>query len=206
MADTYGPMSPQAQISGVDGEAISSSGDVVVVSVNHRLNVFGYLDLSAYDEKYKYSANVGLMDIVDSLKWIQDNIEAFGGDPENVTLFGQSGGGAKVLAMMTSPYAKGLFEKGIVQSGATETWGVKFNTHESSTVLAENILKNLNITPENLEEIQNVSVEDLEAAASDALVQTGEQLQIPDLDRRFLCRRLGTGCRWRFSSNRSGNR
>lgn len=87
MADTYGPMSPQAQISGVDGEAISSSGDVVVVSVNHRLNVFGYLDLSAYDEKYKYSANVGLMDIVDSLKWIQDNIEAFGGDPENVTLF-----------------------------------------------------------------------------------------------------------------------
>lgn len=171
MADTYGPMSPQAQISGVDGEssqdgtdnnsqnlniwtpgvndgkkrpvmvwlhgggfstgsanedgydgeAISSSGDVVVVSVNHRLNVFGYLDLSAYDEKYKYSANVGLMDIVDSLKWIQDNIEAFGGDPENVTLFGQSGGGAKVLAMMTSPYAKGLLEKGIVQSGATET-------------------------------------------------------------------------------------
>ena len=179
MADTYGPMSPQAQISGVDGEAISSSGDVVVVSVNHRLNVFGYLDLSAYDEKYKYSANVGLMDIVDSLKWIQDNIEAFGGDPENVTLFGQSGGGAKVLAMMTSPYAKGLFEKGIVQSGATETMGVKFNTQESSTVLAENILKNLNITPENLEEIQNVSVEDLEAAASDALVQTGEQLQIP---------------------------
>lgn len=179
MADTYGPMSPQAQISGVDGEAISSSGDVVVVSVNHRLNVFGYLDLSAYDEKYKYSANVGLMDIVDSLKWIQDNIEAFDGDPENVTLFGQSGGGAKVLAMMTSPYAKGLFEKGIVQSGATETMGVKFNTHESSTVLAENILKNLNITPENLEEIQNVSVEDLEAAASDALVQTGEQLQIP---------------------------
>lgn len=179
MADTYGPMSPQAQISGVDGEAISSSGDVVVVSVNHRLNVFGYLDLSAYDEKYKYSANVGLMDIVDSLKWIQDNIEAFGGDPENVTLFGQSGGGAKVLAMMTSPYAKGLFEKGIVQSGATETMGVKFDTQESSTVLAENILKNLNITPENLEEIQNVSVKDLEAAASDALVQTGEQLQIP---------------------------
>ncbi len=81
--------------------------------------------------------------------------------------------------MMTSPYAKGLFEKGIVQSGATETMGVKFNTQESSTVLAENILKYLNITPENLEEIQNVSVEDLEAAASDALVQTGEQLQIP---------------------------
>lgn len=229
MADTYGPMSPQSQISGVegeasqegtdnnsqnlniwtpgvndgkkrpvmvwlhgggfstgtanddqyDGEALSSSGDVVVVSVNHRLNVFGHLDLSAYDEKYKYSANVGIMDIVDSLKWIQDNIEAFGGDPENVTLFGQSGGGAKILALMTSPYASGLFEKGIVQSGATETMGVKFNTQESSTVLAENILKNLNITEDNIEEIQNVSVEDLEKAANEALAQTGEQLQIP---------------------------
>lgn len=101
------------------------------------------------------------MDIVDSLKWIQDNIEAFGGDPENVTLFGQSGGGAKVLAMMTSPYAKGLFQKGIVQSGATETMGVKFNTQESSTALAENILKNLNITPDNIEDIQYVSADDL---------------------------------------------
>lgn len=110
---------------GYDGQALSSSGDVVIVSVNHRLNVFGYLDLSAYGDKYKYSANVGLMDIVDSLKWIQDNIEAFGGDPENVTLFGQSGGGAKVLAMMTSPYAKGLFQKGIVQSGADRDHGSK---------------------------------------------------------------------------------
>lgn len=95
---------------GYDGEALSRSGDVVVVSVNHRLNVFGYLDLSAYGEKYKDSANVGIRDIVDSLEWIQENIEAFGGDPDNVTVFGQSGGGAKVLALMTSPYAKGLFE------------------------------------------------------------------------------------------------
>ena len=229
MADTYGPMSPQGQISGVegdssqdgtdnnsqnlniwtpgvndgqkrpvmvwlhgggfstgsaneegyDGEALSSSGDVVVVSVNHRLNVFGYLDLSAYGDKYKYSANVGMMDIVDSLKWIQENIEAFGGDPENVTVFGQSGGGAKVLALMTSPYAEGLFQKGIVQSGATETMGVSFNTQESSTALAENVLKNLNITEDNIEDIQTVSVEDLETAATEALSQTGEELQIP---------------------------
>ena len=88
-----------------DGEALSQSGDVVVVSVNHRLNVFGHLDLSAYDEKYKYSANVGMTDIVAALEWIQENISTFGGDPENVTVFGQSGGGAKVLALMTSPYA-----------------------------------------------------------------------------------------------------
>lgn len=168
-----------ANESSYDGEALSSSGDVVVVSVNHRLNVFGYLDLAAYDDQYKYSANVGMMDIIDSLQWIHDNIEAFGGDPENVTVFGQSGGGAKVLALMTSPYAKGLFQKGIVQSGATETMGVSFNTQESSTALTENILKNLNITADNLEEIQNIPVEELEEAATEALSQTGEELKIP---------------------------
>lgn len=164
---------------GYDGESLSRSGDAVVVSVNHRLNVFGYLDLSAYGEKYKDSANVGIRDIIDSLEWIQDNIEAFGGDPDNVTVFGQSGGGAKVLALMTSPYAKGLFHKGIVQSGATETMGVIFNTQEASTRLAENILKKLNITEDNLEEIQTVLAEELEAAAGEALGETGEELKLP---------------------------
>lgn len=164
---------------GYDGEALSRSGDVVVVSVNHRLNVFGHLDLSAYGEKYKYSANVGITDIVDALEWIQDNIAAFGGDPNNVTVFGQSGGGAKVLALMTSPYAKGLFDKGIVQSGATETMGVQFNTQVSSTRLAQNVLSQLGISADNIEDIQKVSAEDLQAAASQALQQTGEELQIP---------------------------
>lgn len=161
---------------GYDGEALSRSGDVVVVSVNHRLNVFGHLDLSAYGEKYKYSANVGITDIVDALEWIQDNIAAFGGDPNNVTVFGQSGGGAKVLALMTSPYAKGLFDKGIVQSGATETMGVQFNTQVSSTRLAQNVLSQLGISADNIEDIQKVSAEDLQAAASQALQQTGEEL------------------------------
>lgn len=164
---------------GYDGEALSRSGDVVVVSVNHRLNVFGHLDLSAYGEKYKYSANVGITDIVDALEWIQDNIAAFGGDPDNVTVFGQSGGGAKVLALMTSPYAKGLFDKGIVQSGATETMGVQFNTQVSSTRLAQNVLSLLGISADNIEDIQKVSAEDLQAASSQALQQTGEELQIP---------------------------
>ncbi len=150
---------------GYDGENLSRSGDVVVVSVNHRLNVFGYLDLSAYGEKYKDSANVGIRDIVASLEWIQDNIEGFGGDPGNVTVFGQSGGGAKVLALMTSPYAKGLFHKGIVQSGATETMGVIFNSQEASTRLTEHILEKLDITEDNIEDIQSVPVEELEAAA-----------------------------------------
>ena len=164
---------------GYDGENLSRSGDVVVVSVNHRLNVFGYLDLSAYGEKYKDSANVGIRDIVDSLEWIQDNIEAFGGDPDNVTVFGQSGGGAKVLALMTSPYAEGLFHKGIVQSGATETMGVIFNSQEASTRLTEHILKRLDITEDNIEDIQTVPVEELETAAMEALQETGEELKLP---------------------------
>ncbi|MDD2959498.1 MAG: carboxylesterase family protein [Lachnospiraceae bacterium] len=164
---------------GYDGEALSRSGDVVVVSVNHRLNVFGHLDLSAYDDKYQHSANVGITDIVAALEWIRDNIEAFGGDPENVTVFGQSGGGAKVLALMTSPYAENLFDKGIVQSGATETMGVSFNTQESSTQLTENILSILGITADNIEDIQSVSVEELQAASAQALQQTGEELKLP---------------------------
>lgn len=162
-----------------DGASLSRSGDVVVVSVNHRLNVFGYLDLSAYGDKYRDSANVGMWDIVDALQWIRDNIEAFGGDPDNVTVFGQSGGGAKVLALMTSPYAEGLFDKGIVQSGATETMGVHFNSQQASTRLTENILSILGITADNIEEIQTVSVEELESAAAQALSQTGQELQIP---------------------------
>lgn len=162
-----------------NGADLSKSGDVVVVSVNHRLGVSGFLDLSAYGEKYQYSGNVGLTDIVSALQWIHDNIEAFGGDPENVTLFGQSGGGAKVLAMMTTPYAKGLFQRGIVQSGATETMGVAFTSREASTALTERILKRLGITEENIEEIQNVPIEELEEASSEARQETAEEYQIP---------------------------
>ena len=162
-----------------NGADLSKSGDVVVVSVNHRLGVSGFLDLSAYGEKYKYSGNVGLTDIVSALQWIHDNIEAFGGDPENVTLFGQAGGGAKVLAMMTTPYAKGLFQRGIVQSGATETMGITFTSREASTALTERILKRLEITEEDIEEIQNVSIEELEEASSEALQETAEEYQIP---------------------------
>ena len=88
-----------------DGKNLSKTGDVVIVSVNHRLNLLGFLDLSAYGEKYKNSANVGIMDLVASLEWIRDNIEEFGGDPNNVTIFGESGGGAKILTLMATPAA-----------------------------------------------------------------------------------------------------
>lgn len=154
-----------------NGENLSRKGDVVVVSVNHRLNAVGHLDLSAYGEKYKYSANVGIEDIVDSLEWIQKNIAKFGGDPKNVTVFGESGGGAKVLALMTSPHAKGLFHKGIIQSGATDSMGVNFATLPASRRVGELTLKNLGITKNNLDAIQAVPYEKLVDASMKAQVE-----------------------------------
>lgn len=168
-----------ANDSSYDGEALARSGDVVVVSVNHRLNLFGYLDLSAYDEKYSDSANVGMWDIIQALEWVQKNIEVFGGDPDNVTVFGQSGGGAKVLALMSTPYAQGLFQKGIVQSGVTETVGVHFTSQEASTRLAEHMLAELGISAENIEQLQTVSVDKLQSASSKALEQTAAEFEIP---------------------------
>jgi len=162
-----------------DGENLSKKGDVVVVSVNHRLNVLGHLNLSQYGDQYKNSANVGMTDIIDALQWIQDNIEEFGGDPDNVTVFGESGGGAKVLALMTSPYAKGLFHKGIVESGATETMGVIFTPEDASERVTELTLEKLGITPDRIDELQNVSYEELAAASNEALAQAGEEFQIP---------------------------
>lgn len=100
-----------------DGDALAREGDVVVVSLNHRLNILGYLDLSPYGEEFARSANVGMLDIIEALRWIRDNIAAFGGDPDNVTLFGQSGGGGKVTTLMQMPEADGLFHKGIIMSG-----------------------------------------------------------------------------------------
>lgn len=103
---------------GYDGRNLSDKGDVVVITLNHRLNSLGFLDLSAFGEKYKHSGNLGMLDIVAALKWIHENIANFGGDPNNVTIFGQSGGGGKVTTLMAMPAAKGLFSKAIVQSGS----------------------------------------------------------------------------------------
>lgn len=113
------------------------------------------------------------------MKWIQENIEQFGGDPSNVTVFGQSGGGAKVLALMTTPNAKGLFERGIVQSGATETMGVTFTSEEASQSLTERILDKLGITADHIENIQNVDISKLESASQEAMQETAAEYQIP---------------------------
>jgi len=98
------------------GGNLARLGDVVVVSVNHRLNLFGYLKLEDDDPRFADSGNAGVLDMVAALKWVNENIAAFGGDPSNVTIFGQSGGAAKVSALMGTPLARGLFHKAIAQS------------------------------------------------------------------------------------------
>lgn len=161
------------------GDQLSKRQDVVVVGVNHRLGVYGHLDLSAYGSKYKYSENVGMMDIVDALKWVHNNIVQFGGDPDNVTLFGQSGGGAKVLAMMATPYANGLFERGIVESGATEGMGPVFTSKKISQDLGQTIVKNLGLSAKTLDKIQNVSNDQLMDAATRAQRSIARKYKIP---------------------------
>ena len=161
-----------------DGENLSRAGDVVVVSVNHRLNILGYFDLSEYGEKYRYSGNAGVQDIIDALIWIQANIASFGGDPANVTVFGESGGGAKVLALMTSPRTKGLFHKGIIESGSTDTMGVVFTKQSVARYVTEQTLKQLGITKENIEEIQRIPFKDLLLAGEKVLAQAAKDLGI----------------------------
>ena len=100
-----------------DGVHLAQKG-MVVVSINHRLDVLGFLDLSEFGEKWQATVNAGMYDIINALKWTRDNAEAFGGDPDNITVFGESGGGGKVGTLLCMPEAKGLFQKAIIQSGA----------------------------------------------------------------------------------------
>ena len=144
---------------------ILAKKDVVVVSLNHRLNILGFLDLSACSEKYKYSANVGMLDIVAALEWIRDNIALFGGDPGNVTVFGESGGGGKVGTLLSMPSAKGLFHKAIIMSGTI----LNVNTKAMSESLGKAVLKELKIDAEHVERIKDVPYEELYAAGQRAM-------------------------------------
>jgi para-nitrobenzyl esterase len=101
---------------GFNGTNLSRAGDVVVVTVNHRLNLFGYIQFDGQDEAFADSGNAGVLDLLAALRWVQGNAASFGGDPDNVTIFGQSGGAAKVVALMGMPAAKGLFHKAVVES------------------------------------------------------------------------------------------
>jgi para-nitrobenzyl esterase len=142
----------------VDGVRLCRRGDVVVVGVNHRLNVFGYLYLAQIGgTEYKESGNVGMLDLVLALKWVRDNILEFGGDPNNVTIFGQSGGGAKCATLSAMPAARGLFHRIISESGQQVTGRKK----EAATATARTVLKNLRLTPERINELKTIPMEKL---------------------------------------------
>jgi len=150
---------------GYDGAQLALFGDVVVVTVNHRLASFGYThlaDLGAPAE-FAYAGVAGIMDLVASLQWVHDNIENFGGDPGKVMIFGQSGGGAKTSTILATPSAKGLFHRAAVQSGST----LRLATREQATKVAETLLGRLNIPKTRIPDIQKVSWQELlEAQAS----------------------------------------
>ncbi|HEY1125152.1 MAG TPA: carboxylesterase family protein [Sphingobium sp.] len=121
-----------------DGEKLAARGKVVVVTVNHRLNALGYLYLARLDPRFPDSGNVGQLDLILALQWVKRNIAAFGGDPGNVTVFGQSGGGAKIATLMAMPEAKGLFHKAITMSGQQVTASGPLNaTRRAEAFLAK---------------------------------------------------------------------
>jgi para-nitrobenzyl esterase len=157
-----------------DGENLSRKGDVVVVSVNHRLNVLGFLDLSAYGEKFKKSANVGMLDLVAALQWVKQNISKFGGDPDNVTIFGQSGGGGKVVTLMNAPSAKGLFQKAIVESGSYLTG---FTEKSISQRVAAALLEELGLQASQVDSLQKLPYDKLSAASRKALMKVQEAMR-----------------------------
>src|SRR6188768_38654 len=157
-----------------DGENLAKKGDVVVVSINHRLNILGFLDLSAYGDKYKHSANNSILDIKAALEWVKTNITNFGGDPNNVTIFGQSGGGAKVNTLLAMPSAKGLFQKAINQSGAFRSNMLDKATTQSITA---EVLKALDLTPAQVDSLQTIPYQQLSKAGQKALRITADKMK-----------------------------
>jgi para-nitrobenzyl esterase len=147
------------------GHSLAKNHDVVFVGINHRLNVFGFLALdSAGVPGFSGSANAGMLDIVMALEWVRDNIAQFGGDPNNVTIFGQSGGGAKVSTLLAMPAAKGLFHKAIIQSGA----GLRAGTKEDAADTVSTMIIALGISASNAAEmLPTIAAEDIIAAAKD---------------------------------------
>jgi para-nitrobenzyl esterase len=127
-----------------DGAAFSEYADAVVVSVNHRLNILGFFDLSEYGDEYRNSGNNGLMDIVCALQWIRENIEAFGGDKDQVTLMGQSGGGSKITCLLQTPAADGLYARCINMSGVLPS--LMPDEPGSTRALADAMMRELGIS------------------------------------------------------------
>ncbi len=157
---------------GYNGENIARAGDVVFVSINHRLGPLGFCDLAGVGgKKYAASGNVGMLDCVAALEWVRDNIAAFGGDPGNVTIMGQSGGGAKVCMLTAMPQAKGLFHKAVVLSGAALRMGEK----EPAEALGAAVLAEAGLGPAEVDELQKMPWQQFYAFATRAAQKANEQ-------------------------------
>jgi para-nitrobenzyl esterase len=144
----------------VYGDALCREEDVVLMGINHRLSAFGYLYLGGISEKYAVG-NVGQLDLVLALEWVRDNIAHFGGDPGRVTLFGASGGGGKLNTLMAMPSAKGLFHRGIVESGSM----LRAENKDAATETAKALLARLGLAENQVDELQKVPAYDLYKAA-----------------------------------------
>jgi len=148
-----------------DGAQMARHHDVVQVSVNHRLNILGFFDASEIGGRaYEDSANVGMTDLVAALRWVRDNIENFGGDPDRVMIYGQSGGGSKVTTMMGMPSASGLFHRASAQSGG----GGNIPTLEQQKELARLVMKDLGLASNDIQSLQKMEWSKLFAAGNAA--------------------------------------
>ena len=162
-----------------DGANLARRGDVVVVNVNHRLNILGFFHLDDIGgARWMHAGNAGMLDIVAALAWVRDNIAAFGGDPGNVTIFGESGGGGKVSVLLAMPEAQGLFHRAIIQSGAA----IRVSTRERANALAEATLKQLDLRADQCEQLQALPVPQILAAIAPASRAVGRS-RWPLLDR-----------------------
>ncbi len=143
-----------------DGTGLARNEDVVVVSLNHRLNGFGYLDLGPdAGPAFAGAANVGQLDIIAALRWVKANIARFGGDPDNVTIFGQSGGGGKVSTLIAMPAAKGLFHKAIIESGSN----IKTDTPQMAAAQRDKVLAAFGLEPAEIGKLRTMALPDLVA-------------------------------------------
>ena len=177
-----------------EGSNLARKGDIVLVAVNHRLNVFGFLQLSKdWGPEYASSGQAGMLDIVLSLEWVRDNIARFGGNPGNVTIFGESGGGRKVAMLMAMPSAKGLFHKAIIQSGA----GLDAPSSAEAIGKGRELLKKLKIAEGDVDALARVDAKaifDAQPPASTAASPPGQLLMpmggfIPCVDGTVLPRK-----------------
>lgn len=156
-----------------EGRSLAQKGDVVVVSINHRLNILGYLDLTSLGGAYSKSVNLGMQDIVKALEWVNKNISHFGGDPNNVTIGGQSGGGGKVSTLLAMPSAKGLFHKAIIQSGST----LRQTERKDSQEFGLAVIKELGIDPSHPEKLNDFTYQELIEAGNRATKKFAGELK-----------------------------